>query len=89
MTLVKGQFVIPIGLCSAKEKISVRRSTDTTTFIGDILVLPHRVELGLILSILSIEGKKLQKLPHLHTSTTSTQPRGPEYNEEKKKKDLQ
>ena len=77
-TLVPGDIVLPIGLCSAKTTLDVQVDTATKCLQGAVKVSEHRLELGFAVTFHKIQGKTIPKVilelnkrpfaPHLNHS---------------------
>jgi len=61
-TLIEGQTVIPIGLCSRKSKVEVEQKTPTLVLMGTVNVREHRMELGFVQTFHKIQGRTVSRL---------------------------
>ena len=61
-SLIEGEAVLPIGLCSSKSEEIVKAKLESKMFAGKVHVTQHRVELGFVITFHKIQGKTVKNI---------------------------
>ena len=61
-TLVPGEVVIPIGLCTSKTRIKAKCQFQNKLYKGNVDLTEHRVEFGFVVTFHKVQGKTLNKV---------------------------